>query len=136
METGIQFSVDFPNWKNTKQLSISGNEDPAQVIQLLQTATEKLDEMIEFYLKKVGSLQAIDSLISEAVASYKKGDMKSAVAVLKGTGAMGKAIKPITESNPKWQAKEQKEMTQFLKAYATHKFMQGIGLPLTYGALK
>ena len=136
MENGIQFSVDFPNWKNSKQLAIEEKEDPLSIIQLLQTSTEKLDEMIDMYLKKIGNLNEVDALIAEAIAAYKKGEMKPSIAVLKGTGAMGKAIKPISESNPKWQSKEQKEITQFLKAYATHQFMHGIGMPLNYGAIK
>ena len=134
MDSGIQFSVDFAHWKNAKQLAITGNENPAQVIALLQTATSKLDESIELYLKKLGTLTELDAMIEEAITAYKQGNSKPAIAVLKGTGAVGKIMKPFAESNPKWQAKEQKEMISFLKAYSTRKFMRGIGLPLNYGA--
>ncbi len=135
METGIQFSADFQHWKSAKQLPIQGNEDPAQVIALLQVATTKLDETIEMYLKKIAPLTELDALIDEAIKAYQQGNPKPAVAVLKGTGAVGKAMKPFSESNPKWQAKEQKEMISFLKAYSTRKFMRGIGMNLNYGGL-
>lgn len=136
MDSGIQFSADFTHWKNSKQLPISGNENPIQVMGILQTATEKLDESVETYLKKMGSLAELDAFIEDAIKAYKQGNAKPAIAVLKGTGAVGKAMKPLSESNPKWQAKEQKEIIQFLKAYSTRKFMRGIGIPLNYGALQ
>ena len=135
MENGIQFAAAFPHWKSAKEMSISGAENPLEVISLLRLATEKLDESMELYLKKIGSLNELDALIAEAITTYQQGNSKLAVSLLKGTGAAGKIMKPFSETNPKWQAKEQKEMIQFLKAYATRKFMHGIGLSLNYGAL-
>jgi hypothetical protein len=135
MDSGIQFSVDFAHWKGAKQLPISGAENPLEVISVLRAATEKLDESMELFLKRVGNLNELDALIAEAITSYQQGNPKLAVSLMKGTGPAGKIMKPFSETNPKWQAKEQKEMIQFLKAYATRKFMRGIGINLNYGAL-
>jgi hypothetical protein len=131
----IQFAVDFPNWKASKELSFASAPDTGQLLQILLLSTEKADDVVATYLKKLGKLTEIDALIEEAAQGFSKGEMKVFTAVVKGTGVMGKAVKVISESNPKWQNKEQKEVQQFLKLYATRQLMRKIGLPLHPSAM-
>ena len=128
MDSYIDFHVELGTWKAKVQTPVKEDIDSPTLLTHLASTLKGTDAAIESYLGKVLALTEVNALLQEALG---EGDADKAFALLTSR-KFGQAINAATEKEG-WQAKEKKEMQQFLRAYCTRKLVEKKGFTLNYG---
>lgn len=127
MDAYMDFHVDLGKWKTHTQTPVKGDIDSPALLKALGETLKGTDAAMESYLGKALPLKEIESPLQEALGA----DVDKAFAVLTSR-KFGQAVNAAT-ANEKWQAKEKKEMQQFVRAYCTRKIVEKFGHTFNYG---
>ncbi len=123
----IDFRVELGKWKYSQRALIE-DDLKAEELPLLARATEGVDGVQEYALKKIVNLSPLEPFLAEA---RREKDLGKALAIF-SSRKFGAAVNEIS-SGEKRQAKEQKEIQQFIRLYSARKILSENGFFLNYG---
>jgi hypothetical protein len=128
LDGSIQLVANYSDWKAIKKITVTEKTDPLTVMEFLASLTGSVDNKVEANLKKIVDLGKLDKAIEEL--GLTKGDATKALEEI-NSRTISKVINEIS-ANPKYQKNQQKELAEFLKAYATRKTLKACGLMVDY----
>ncbi|MDP2666654.1 MAG: hypothetical protein Q8P05_04100 [Candidatus Diapherotrites archaeon] len=131
MEPGyVDFQVELGNWNESKRIPIVDDIRTPVQLGIFPMALRGADAAIDSYLGKAVSLVEVDAILGEALGEPNPDKAFPMLTARK----MGQAITTATDQ-PGWQAKEKKEMQQFIRARCARKLIEREGLSVSYGGV-
>ena len=133
-EKYIQFFANYDDWVSVKKLKIESSTDARTIMQFLASLGISLDKKVEDNLRKIVTLDKLDSALSELTAD-KKSENIALILEAASSGKINKVIKEICEI-PEMQPKEKNELGEFCKVYALKKALKNSGLFIDYSCIQ
>ena len=132
MEGSIQFVANYDGWKAVKKQTVTEKTDPLTVMEFLAGLTNSVDAKVEFNLSKKVDLPKLDAAITSL--GLARGDAVKALEEI-NSRTISKTINEISQI-PTLQKNQQKEVADFLRAYATRKCLKACGLMVDYSQIQ
>lgn len=133
----IQFIANYEDWKAVKKLTIDSKMDNKTILEFLASLTTGVDKKIEYNLGKIVDLSEINSFVERETESRGRSEQAIAAVLSALKGAkLGRIIKQEIEKIKGLQKNEKKEITDFLRAYATRKALKYLGISVDYSEIE
>lgn len=133
-EQVIQFIANYKDWIAVKKLKITESTDPLTIMEFLASLTNSVDRKVEENLRKIVSLEKVDSFLKvELEGAKSETGISKALAAIKGA-KLGKIIDEITEKIT--DNSQKKEINSFIRFYATRKALKELGLAVDYSCIE
>ncbi|MFH0970449.1 MAG: hypothetical protein V1776_03245 [Candidatus Diapherotrites archaeon] len=131
-ENTFFFQADFPGWKSTLTREVTSATSPWEFIEWLSQTTKEIDGLIESSLAAWIDITPINEALKEAPHSSETRNFGQTLAFL-NTRKFSQLVNTVS-SIEGLQKKEQGELGQFIRLYATRKILSNYHVHLNYAA--
>ena len=123
MEEFIQFIANYAGWQAVKKLKITPRTDPKTIMEFLASLTMSVDRKVEENLRKIISLDKIDSFLEQAetIEELKSRELSRLI---------NSELEKIPDKNTK------NEIEQFCRVYAARKLLKKQGIIFDYADIE
>jgi len=133
-EKYIQFVANYDDWTAIKKLKIEPATDPRTIAEFLASMTFSVDRKVEENLGKIADIKKLDLIIAQIPVGKTEGEIAATLKEL-NTRKVSQCINEIS-AIPTLQKGEQKEVADFLRAYASRKLLKACGVVVDYSQIE
>ncbi len=133
-EKYIQFVANYADWVAVKKLKIEEATDSRTIAEFLAGLTISVDRKIADNLGKIIDLKKLDSALATIEAGKTEEQIAEALKEV-NTRKINAVINELAQ-NEKWQKNEQREIADFLKAYAMRTVLKKCGVTVDYSEIE
>ncbi|MFH0954767.1 MAG: DUF2666 family protein [Candidatus Micrarchaeota archaeon] len=133
-EQYIQFVANYDDWAAIKKLKIEPATDPRTIAEFLASMTFSVDRKIAENLGKITDIKKLDAVLDQVQAGKTEDEIAGVLKEL-NTRKVSQVINEIS-AIPSLQKGEQKEVADFLRAYASRKLLKACGVVVDYSEIK
>lgn len=133
-EKYIQFVANYDDWAAIKKLKIEPATDPRTIAEFLASLTFSVDRKIAENLGKIVDIAKLDAVLALVPIGKTEDEIAATLKEL-NTRKVSQCINEIS-AIPKLQKGEQKEVADFLRAYASRKLLKACGVVVDYSQIQ